>query len=53
MGFKSIEIIIKSTPVLNELQKYGAKMIMLATFGSLGMNPLGYNLIFWRMILFV
>ena len=39
MGFKSIEIIIGTPLVLSELLKYLDKMIMLATFGPLGMNP--------------
>ena len=39
MGFKSIEIIIGTPLVLSELLKYLDKMIMLATFGPLGINP--------------
>ena len=36
---KTIEIIIRTSPVLNELSKYGYKILMLATFGPLGINP--------------
>ena len=38
MDYKSIEIIIKPL-VLNKLPKYWNKIIKLATFGPLGMNP--------------
>ena len=39
MGFKSKEIIIGAPLVLNEFPNYRDKMIMLATFRPLGMNP--------------
>ena len=38
MGLKSIEIIKEVPLILNERPKYRDKMLMLATFGQLGMN---------------
>ena len=39
MDFKRNEIIVGDPLVLNKLPKYREKMIKLANFGPLGMNP--------------